>query len=65
MTNDIEEKPINNNELPPPPSRDLLLGNIEEIRQQYRQQVQDWNSHLDEGRREADERLKKMLEMYN
>lgn len=62
---DIAEKPINKNELPPPPNRDLLLGNIEEIRQQYRQQVQNWNSHLDEGRREADERLKKMLEMYN
>jgi hypothetical protein len=41
------------------------LGNIEEIKQQYRQQVQGWNSHLDEGRREADERLKKMLQMYS
>ena len=61
----VYEKPINNNDLPPPPSRDLLLGNIEEIKQQYRQQVQGWNSHLDEGRREADERLKKMLQMYS
>ena len=52
-------------ELPPPPSKDQILGDIEEIKQQYREQTDGWNKHLDDSRREADERLQKMLSQYN
>ncbi len=32
-----------NFQLPLPPSRDQILGNLEEIKQQYKQQEKDWN----------------------
>jgi len=40
------------------------LGNVEQIKQQYWQQVEGWNKHLDSSKKEADERLNKMLAQY-
>jgi hypothetical protein len=50
--------------LPPPPSKDQILGSVEQIKKQYWQQVDDWNKHLDESKRDADEKLNKMLNQY-
>ncbi len=52
-------------ELPPPPSRDQILGNVEAIKQKYRQDVDEMKKNLESNKREADERLQKMLEQYN
>jgi len=51
--------------LPPPPSMDQILGDIEEIKARYREQTEGWNKHLDDSRREADERLQKMLAQHS
>lgn len=53
-----------NFQLPLPPSRDQILGNLEEIKQQYKQQEKDWNILLKNSKRTADEKLKKLLEQY-
>jgi hypothetical protein len=50
--------------LPPPPSKDQILGNVKKIEEQYRQQVDDWNKHLDSSKKEADQRLNQMLAQY-
>ena len=63
-THEIHEKPISSYDLPPPPSRDQILGNVEKIKQQYFKQVEDWNKQMDSSRREADEKLNKMLAKY-
>lgn len=52
-------------DLPPPPSKDQILGDIEQIKAQYREQTEGWNKHLDDSRREADERLQKMLAQHS
>lgn len=52
-------------DLPPPPSKDQILGDIEEIKKQYREQTEGWNKHLDDSRREADERLQRMLAQHS
>lgn len=52
-------------ELPPPPSKDQILGDIEQIKKQYREQTEGWNKHLDDSRREADERLQKLLAQHS
>ncbi len=51
--------------LPPAPSMDQILGDIEEIKARYREQTEGWNKHLDDSRREADERLQKMLAQHS
>jgi vacuolar-type H+-ATPase subunit C/Vma6 len=61
---DITEKPLSNFDLPPPPSKEQILGNIEQIKKQYWQQVDEWNKHMDTSKRDADERLTKMLAQY-
>jgi hypothetical protein len=61
---EIKEKPIALAELPPPPSRDQILGNVEIIKQKYRQDVDEMNKNLESNKREADERLQKLLEQY-
>lgn len=61
---EIAEKPLSNYDLPPPPSKDQILGNVDKIKKQYWEQVDEWNKHLDESRREADEKLNKMLNQY-
>ncbi|RNA02600.1 E3 ubiquitin- ligase BRE1-like 2-like [Brachionus plicatilis] len=61
---EISEKPINSLDLPPPPSKDQILGDVEEIKKQYFQQKDDWNRHLDSSKREADEKLNEMLNKY-
>lgn len=61
---EITEKPLSNFDLPPPPSKEQILGNIEQIKKQYWQQVDEWNKHMDSSKREADERLNKMLAQY-
>lgn len=60
----ISEKPISSLDLPPPPSKDQILGDVEEIKKQYFQQKDDWNRHLDSSKREADEKLNEMLNKY-
>lgn len=71
QNNEPENEPENNSanivdySLPPPPSKDQLLGDIEQIKAQYREQTQGWNKHLDESRREADERLQKLLAQHS
>jgi hypothetical protein len=62
---DIKEKPVSIGDLPPPPSRDQILGNVEVIKQKYRQHVDEMNKNLEANKREADERLQKMLEQYD
>lgn len=57
--------PVPDYELPPPPSKDQILGDIEQIKKQYREQTEGWNKHLDDSRREADERLQKMLAQHS
>lgn len=52
-------------DLPPPPSKDQILGDIEQIKRQYREQTEGWNKHLDDSRREADERLQKLLAQHS
>jgi hypothetical protein len=61
---EITEKPLSNFDLPPPPSKEQILGNIEQIKKQYWQQVDEWNKHMDTSKRDADERLTKMLAQY-
>ena len=61
---EITEKPLSNFDLPPPPSKEQILGNIEQIKKQYWQQVDEWNKHMDSSKREADDRLNKMLAQY-
>ena len=61
---EITEKPINSYDLPPPPSRDQILGNVERIKQDYFEQTENWNKHLDASKRDADERLNKVLSQY-
>lgn len=61
---EITEKPINSFDLPPPPSKDQILGNVEEIKKQYFQQTDDWNRHLDASKRDAEEKLNQMLSKY-
>jgi hypothetical protein len=63
-THEIHEKPISSYDLPPPPSRDQILGNVEKIKQQYFKQVEDWNKQMHSSKREADEKLNKMLAKY-
>jgi hypothetical protein len=63
-SHDISEKPLASYDLPPPPSKDQILGNVKKIEEQYRQQVDDWNKHLDSSKKEADERLNQMLAQY-
>ena len=61
---EIEEKPVSIGDLPPPPSKDEILGNIERIKQQYWNQVDEWNKTLDSAKREADEKLQKILAQH-
>jgi len=61
---EIDEKPISIGDLPPPPSKDEILGNIERIKQQYWNQVDEWNKTLDSAKREADEKLQKILAQH-
>ncbi|CAF0828677.1 unnamed protein product [Brachionus calyciflorus] len=61
---EITEKPINSLDLPPPPSKDQILGNVEEIKKQYFQQTDEWNRHLDSSKRDAEEKLNQMLSKY-
>ena len=51
-------------ELPPIPSKDQILGNLEKVKEQYFEQVDNWNKHMDESKRKADEKLQKMLSQY-
>ena len=51
-------------ELPPIPSKDLILGNLEKVKKQYFEQVDNWNKHMDESKREADNKLQQMLAQY-
>lgn len=60
----INEKPVNSLDLPPPPSKDQILGDVEKIKQQYYEQKDDWNKHLDLSKKEADEKLNEMLNKY-
>ncbi len=41
------------------------VTDIEEVKQQYRDQTEEWNKHLDDSKRMADERLQKLLEKHN
>ena len=43
----------------------LFPGDIEQIKRQYREQTERWNKHLDDSRREADERLQKLLAQHS
>lgn len=52
-------------ELPPPPSKEQLLGDIEVIKKEYREQTEGWNKHLEESRNLADDKLKRMLSHFN
>lgn len=61
---DISEKPLTSYDLPPPPSRDQILGNVKKIEEQYRQQTNDWNKHLDSSKKDADDKLNQMLAQY-
>ena len=51
-------------ELPPPPSKEQILGNVKKIEQQYRRQKTDWNNFMDTSKRDADERLNQMLAQF-
>ena len=46
----------------PPASK---VTDIEEVKQQYRDQTEEWNKHLDDSKRMADERLQKLLDKHN
>jgi len=43
------------------PSKDLLLIDIEQIKQCYKQQEEQWNSLLNKSRQNADDRLNNIL----
>jgi len=58
-------RPGSTYDMPPPPSKEQILGDIEEIKEKYREQTKGWNKHLDESRREADERLQKLLAQHS
>lgn len=61
----VKVAPIPISDLPPPPSKDQILGDIEQIKAEYREQTEGWNKHLDDSRREADERLQKLLAQHS
>lgn len=52
-------------DLPPPPSKEQLLGDVEEIKKEYRKQTDNWNKHLEDSRNEADLKLQRMLSSFN
>ena len=39
-------------------------GDIEVIKKEYREQTEGWNKHLNDSRKEADEKLKRMLSNF-
>lgn len=53
-----------NLQLPTPLTRDQLLDNLEDIKQQYRENEKEWNVLLNNSKKEADEKLKKFLDQY-
>lgn len=60
-----ENRPNSTYEMPPPPSKEQILGDIEEIKAKYKEQTEGWNKHLDESRRDADYRLQKLLAQHS
>lgn len=61
---DIQEKPVSIGDLPPPPSRDQILGNIEKMKEKYKQQVNDFSKSMEQQKRDAEDKLQKMLAKY-
>ena len=61
---EIHETSVASYELPPPPSKEQILGNVKKIEQQYRRQKTDWNNFMDTSKRDADERLNQMLAQF-
>ena len=51
-------------QLPLPPSKNQILDNLEDIKQQYREQEKEWNILLNNSKKQADEKLKKFLEQH-
>ena len=51
-------------DLPLPPSRDQILIHVEQIKQRYKQQEEEWNKLLSKSRQSADDRLNNILESY-
>ena len=60
-----ENELMNRFELPPPPSHEKIMGNLEEIKKEYRENTKGWNKHLDDSRKQADEKLLAALSKYN
>jgi hypothetical protein len=61
---EIHEKPVSIADLPPPPSRDQIMGNIELIKAKYWQQADEFNKNVEDSKREADEKIAKILSQY-
>ena len=51
-------------ELPPPPSREQILGDVEEIKKTYQKTTENWNKHMEDSRNEADLKLQRMLSQF-
>lgn len=51
-------------ELPPPPSREQILGDVEEIKKTYQKTTENWNKHMEDSRNEADMKLQRMLSQF-
>jgi hypothetical protein len=61
---DIKEKPVSIGDLPPPPSKDQIMGNIQFIKQKYQQTTNEFEKNREESKREAEEKLQKILAQY-
>lgn len=60
----IRSSTLTSFQLPLPPSRNQMLDNIEDIKQQYKEQEKEWNILLNNSKKAADEKLKKFLEQH-
>ena len=55
------ESRYNQLNLPLPPSREQILIDVEQIKQRFKQQEEQWNFMLSRSRTDADERLNNIL----